>query len=133
VARAICANLFTHCKHKKARPIAEVHLGFWVFIRRAVRISAFISSAARSCLGISLLQVSGHPQVVRPCDLEVAHAISLRSAASGRLSAPGFFSRLNDMRRFDLVAALHPPHRRPFSVLMRLTPGSSQHVRGEQG
>lgn len=88
-----CANSFTHCKHK-IRPIAEVHLGFWVLIRHAVRISAFISLAARSCLGFSLFQVFGHPQGVRVRDLETAQAANLRSAASGRLSAPGFFPRL---------------------------------------
>lgn len=59
-----------HPLRTQTRPIAEVHLGFWVLIHRAVRFSAFISLAARSCLGIRLLQVRRTPASACPCVLE---------------------------------------------------------------
>jgi len=87
----------------------EVHLGSWVFIRRAVRISAFISSAARSCLGISLSQVFGHPQVVLPVRSRnrPEPSASARPLPTG-YPLMGFIRRIDkDMRGLNLVAAPH--------------------------
>lgn len=96
---------------------------------------AIISAAAgRSCLGFCLFQVFGHHH-------GCAHAISKHRLSHQPPEDPlrsfnplmGLRSTADEMHRPLLVAACDPCNRRPFSVLMRLTPSLSAAISSRPG
>lgn len=104
--KRLASAALIHPLRTQTRPIAEVHLGFWVFIRHAVRSSAFISLAARSCLGIGLFQVCRTPQSACPRVLEntLEPLASARPLPAG-FPLLGFVAIISDVHRPSLVAA----------------------------
>lgn len=120
---------FTHFRTEK-RPIAEVHFGFWVSTRHAIRLPPSSEKAGRCCPGLFPLSGLRTPACVCRADSNFRMAVGLRRCSLAISNPLMGLRRLHELgRQMPRLATFYPCNHRPFSVLMGPTPCPSARVR----